>query len=152
MSGRKILSLQNELVANNKKWLKQSISGPLGTIIVNYATLVSADIYIMVSITYSPNNNVSSRQLLDIATQKTRAIEQSFDLQYTENNAVKEIVGGAWLTHSNDDVMDMHRNAVQKLLYGPDAEKTLLQQEQKLKENKVKDDAELRKSLKHGPL
>lgn len=152
MSGRKILSLQNEHVSNNQKWLKQSIAGPKSTIIVNYATLINPNIYIIVSFTYSPNNNISSRQLLEVADPKMKTVEQSFEIQYVTNNSVANIVGDQWLTLTNDEVMDAQRDVVQKLFYGPDAEKILLQQEKDLKEFKLKDEAEMREALKNDPL
>ncbi|HEY8939005.1 MAG TPA: hypothetical protein VIM59_02405 [Cellvibrio sp.] len=152
MSGRKILSLQNEHVSNNQKWLKQAIAGPKSTIIVNYATLINPNIYIMASFTYSPNYSISSRQLLEVADLKMKAVEQSFDIQYAKNNSVENIVGSYWLTITNDEVMDAHRDVVQNLLYGPDAEKILLRQEKDLKEFKLKDEAEMRETLKNDPL
>lgn len=152
MSGRKILSLQNEYVSNNQKWLKQSIAGPKSTIIVNYATLINSSVFIMVSFAYSPNNNISSRQLLEVADQKMKIVEQSFEIQYVKNNETGKIVGGDWLTLTNDEVMDTNRDAVQKLLYGSNAEQKLLQQEKEMKELKLKDEAEMREALKHDPL
>lgn len=152
MAGRKIIVGHRDYIANNQKWIIHSYSAPENGLTISYATLVSGKVYLDVSFTYAPNKNVLPREFREIAMAKMNAVIESFNINYQQDNPVKKIVNGDWLKLTNQEVIEHHRSDVQKLLYGPDAENALLQQEKDMKEFKIKDEAEMREALKHDPL
>lgn len=139
--GGKIYSTHNEHVTHGQKWLKQSIAGPRGTLIVNYAIPLNKNVFLNASFTYSPNDGVSTRELLDVAQPKVNGIDQSFEIVYAPNNEMAKVVSADWLLLDNDEVLNQRRNEILKLFYGP--EKALLQQERNDKGARLKDDSEM---------
>jgi hypothetical protein len=152
VSGRKIFSLHQDTVFNSQKWVKHFIAGPDGATIVVFATPLDMNTYLYVNFTYSANNNVLPRELSAVADEKFSIVYKSFNIQYKNENPLKDVVGKKWLENTNQEILERHRQSVLKLFYGNDPEKALLEQEKELRESQIKDEAELRKTLKHDPL
>ncbi|RYG20218.1 MAG: hypothetical protein EOO07_05275 [Chitinophagaceae bacterium] len=152
MAGRKIIVGYRDHVANNQKWVIHSNSAPENGLTVSYATLLSSNVYLEASFTYAPNKNVLPREFREIAMAKMNFVIESFNINYQQNNPIKKVVENDWVKLNNQEIVEQHRSDVQKVLYGPDPEKALLQQEKEMKEFKIKDEAELREALKHDPL
>lgn len=150
--GRKILSLYREFIFNEQKWIESGIAAPRGTLIHIPSLPVSENIYLRVSFTYSRNDNVFIRDFLDAAFAKMRVIQESFRMDYAEGNPFAKIVGEDWLTQTNDEVLEQHRNSILQLFYGPDPEAALLKEEQENRESYERHEREMGEILKHDPL
>lgn len=152
VSGRKIFSLYHDHISNNEKWVRHYISAPEGATIVVLAIPVSEQTYLYVNFTYSPNSNIAPRKFNRMADAKFDTVYNSLNIEYTNSNEMKKVVSNDWLKHTNNEVLEQHRQSVQELFYGKDPEKLLLQQEKDLKEFKLKDKAKMREALKNDPL
>lgn len=117
LTGNKLSSLQNETLANKQKWIRQSIAGPNGVIIINLAMPLNANLFILVSFTYAPNNGIATRELIAAAKEKTDTIEQSLKVNFAENNAIGASTADKFLHQSNNDALNQQRDEVIKLFH-----------------------------------
>lgn len=124
LTGNKLASLQNETLANNQKWIRQSIAGPNGVTIINLATPLNASLFILVSFTYAPNDGIATRELISASKEKAETIEQSLKVIFAENNAIGAATAEKFLHQSNNDALQQHRNEAIKL-FAPKTEPAL---------------------------
>lgn len=141
--GEKILSHYRDHIYGDQKWLGYSVSAPLNQLIVGLALPLTKNSYLEVVITYSPNQNVLSRDFLDIAYQTTDPIKNNLKVNYQSNNEIRELVEQEWIRKTNDDVLAEHYDEVLIPLFGPDIRQRL---EESMK-NAVKVQQELEQSL-----
>jgi hypothetical protein len=115
--GNKLSSLQNETLANNQKWIRQSIAGPNGVTIINLAMPLDTNVFILVTFTYAPNNGIATRELIAAAKEKTEVIEQNLKVVFAANNSIGAVTAETFLTQSNNDALQQRRNEFMTLFH-----------------------------------
>lgn len=153
LSGRKVISMYRDFVFNEQKWIESGMAAPRGELIADYSIPLAEHAYLKVSFTYSQNANVLPLEFRrGYAYSKTEDILKSFKMDYTKDNPFAKIVGEDWLTQTNDEVLEQHRDSILQLFYGPDPEAAMLKEEQEMREADEKDQREMQELLKHDPL
>lgn len=152
MIGRRLECNHRDYVVNNQKWVKHSFSAPRNGLDISYATLISESIYIDISFFYSPNDNILPREFREPAMAKMNSVIESFKIDFKKENTARKFIENQWLKITNEEIIEQHRSDIQGLFYGPDAEQKLIQQEEEMREFKIRDEAEMREAPKNDPL
>ncbi len=118
--GDKILSNYRDHVYSEKKWLGYTVAAPLNQLIVGLVLPLTKSTYLEVVFTYSPNQNVPTREFLDFAYLITDPIEESLRVNYAAGNRIKKLVEEDWINESNDEVLAKNYDSLLIPLFGPD--------------------------------
>ena len=102
-------------------WTRYSVPAPQSLFIENYAIPMTLDAYLEVGFYFSPNDNVSVRHFLDSARNKLDPIRETFRIQYSTDNSVKDVVEHDWHNETTQQVVDRHKPQLILKLFGEEA-------------------------------
>jgi hypothetical protein len=129
--GERILSHYRDHIYGDQKWLGYSVSAPLNQLIVGLALPLTKDSYLEIVTTYSPNQNVLTRDFLDIAYQTTDPIKNSLKVNYQPKNEIQKLVEQEWIKKTNDEVLAENYDAILIPLFGPDIRQQMIENKKK---------------------
>lgn len=118
--GDQLRSHYRDYTYNDQKWIGYSVSAPLNQIIVGFVMPLTSDAYLELSFTYSPNQNISSHEFLQVADKTTQPIEDSLRVNFILNSPIKNAVEKDWLNTTNNETLALHKDKLLIPLFGPD--------------------------------
>ncbi|MDF3013993.1 MAG: hypothetical protein K0Q78_2197, partial [Cellvibrio sp.] len=129
--GKELESFYRDKTYNHQKWAAYTVTAPLNQLIVGQALPLTKYSYLEVVFTYSPNQNIASREFLDIAYITTQPIEKSLQVVYKTTNEIKKLVEQEWISQTNDDVLAEHYDEILVPLFGPDIHRRMEESKKK---------------------
>ncbi|MFA7556015.1 MAG: hypothetical protein WCY88_17355 [Spongiibacteraceae bacterium] len=129
--GDDIRSHYRDYTYNNQKWIGYSVSAPNSQLIVGFVMPLTADVYLELVFTYSPNHNILPNEFLRIADETTQPIEDSLYVNFAPQNPFKTLVEDEWINTTNTDILMMHKEEILVPLFGPDIRQQLEESKRK---------------------
>jgi hypothetical protein len=118
--GDQLRSHYRDYSYNGQKWTGYTVSAPSNQLIVGFVMPLTRDTYLELMFIYSPNQNISSHEFLEIADKTTQPIEDSLRVSFTPNNTIRDLVENSWLNITNNETLAQHKDKILIPLFGPD--------------------------------